>query len=142
MPSTRITTGDLTRWGYVLQPNGEWAKPAAAAPPSGLAAQVAQPVEGRALDQGPPPRKGRKARTPRRDSPLWRVSLVAHLRREMDSDNLSAGLKPLRDAVADMIGVDDADHLIRWEYGQCQTGGREWVAVCVEEFNFRALEAR
>jgi hypothetical protein len=142
MPSSRISVTDLQKWGYVQQRNGEWAKPAAAAPARRVEAPVAEPVEIRTLEQAPRARKGRKARTPRRNSPLWRVSLVAHLRHEMDSDNLIAGLKPMRDAVADMIGVDDADHLVRWEYGQCATGGQEWVAVCVAEFTRKALEAK
>ena len=38
--------------------------------------------------------------------------------RPMDSDGLSAALKPIRDGVADCLGVDDADARITWNCRQ------------------------
>ena len=36
----------------------------------------------------------------------------------LDGDNLQAGLKALRDGIADRLGVDDADPRVVWEYAQ------------------------
>lgn len=38
--------------------------------------------------------------------------------RPLDGDNLQAGLKALRDGIADRLGVDDADPRVAWEYAQ------------------------
>lgn len=50
----------------------------------------------------------------------------------MDSDNLAGGLKYLRDAIAESLGLDDADRFIVWEYHQVETRGAEGVAVKIE----------
>lgn len=60
------------------------------------------------------------------------VTIVAHIRRRMDDDNLATGCKPLRDAIAGELGVDDGDPNIRWEYGQVETRGRTGVTVKIE----------
>jgi hypothetical protein len=60
------------------------------------------------------------------------VTLVAHLARRLDTDNLAHALKPLRDAIAGTLEVDDGDERLRWEYGQVETRGREGVTVKVE----------
>lgn len=36
----------------------------------------------------------------------------------LDGDNLAGALKGCRDAVADWLGIDDRDPLVRWEYQQ------------------------
>ena len=41
-------------------------------------------------------------------------------------------MKPLRDAIAAELGMDDADPRIRWQYGQTETRGAEGVLVMVE----------
>jgi hypothetical protein len=38
--------------------------------------------------------------------------------RKLDSDNLPAALKSVRDGVADAIGIDDGDDAVVYEYGQ------------------------
>lgn len=38
--------------------------------------------------------------------------------RPLDDDNLRGSLKAVRDGVADVLGLDDADPRLRWEYGQ------------------------
>jgi hypothetical protein len=50
----------------------------------------------------------------------------------MDSDNLIAGLKPLRDAVALHLGLDDADRYIDWAYAQVTTTGPVGVVVLIK----------
>lgn len=52
----------------------------------------------------------------------------------MDDDNLAGGCKPLRDAIAESLGVDDGDPRVEWEVEQVQTRGREFVLVRVEDF--------
>lgn len=61
-----------------------------------------------------------------------RVTLVAFRSRQLDSDNLIGGLKPLRDAIACYLGIDDADKFIDWEYGQVSTQGETGVTVKIE----------
>ena len=63
---------------------------------------------------------------------LWRsnkgppVHLVVELRRfgprELDGDNCAASLKPVRDGVADWLGVPDHDPNIRWVVTQTAGG--------------------
>jgi hypothetical protein len=60
------------------------------------------------------------------------VTLTAYLARRLDPDNLAGALKPLQDAVAGWLGIDDGDERLRWEYGQVETRGREGVTVKVE----------
>ncbi|MCZ7635727.1 MAG: hypothetical protein M5U12_06595, partial [Verrucomicrobia bacterium] len=48
-----------------------------------------------------------------------------------DGDNLIAGCKHLRDAIAAWLGVDDADAQVAWEYAQIATRGIEGVAVSI-----------
>jgi len=44
--------------------------------------------------------------------------------RRLDSDNLAAALKHVRDGVADALGVDDGDPRLEWIYDQqrCRPG--------------------
>lgn len=48
----------------------------------------------------------------------WIVTLERHGVRRMDGDNLQAGLKSVRDAIAAWLGVDDADERVWWRYAQ------------------------
>lgn len=61
------------------------------------------------------------------------VSLMRFGKRSLDSDNLTASFKPLRDAIAGWLRVDDADPRLSWQYGQQQTKGSEGVIVIIEE---------
>jgi hypothetical protein len=60
----------------------------------------------------------------------FRVSLPCVVRlvrvgsRKLDSDNLGESFKAIRDALAGMIGVDDGDERIKWEYAQVAVGKR------------------
>lgn len=51
--------------------------------------------------------------------------------RQLDDDNLQRAMKAVRDQVAELIGVDDRDPRIIWEYGQERGAAREY-AVRVE----------
>lgn len=59
------------------------------------------------------------------------VEFCVYLRRRMDSDNLIGSLKPLRDAIAQSIGIDDGDPRIRWEYAQAQVKHTQGVSVII-----------
>ncbi len=61
------------------------------------------------------------------------VSLVRYAHgRQLDTDNLVGGFKPLRDAIAASLGIDDGDKRIRWEYGQAETRGAEGTVVKID----------
>lgn len=60
------------------------------------------------------------------------ISLVSFRKRILDDDNLIAGFKPLRDAIAASLNVDDADPRIRWQYGQQRTDGEQGTIVLIE----------
>ena len=61
-----------------------------------------------------------------------RVTLVACVRRPLDDDNLTGACKPLRDAIATRLGIDDGDGRIAWDCQQVATKGGEGVIVRVE----------
>lgn len=61
------------------------------------------------------------------------VSLITCRSRETDDDGNVAALKPLRDAIAASIGIDDGDKRIRFEYGQIETRGEQGVIVKVKQ---------
>lgn len=46
------------------------------------------------------------------------VTMVSVRRRRCDDDNLVAACKPLRDAIAATLGVDDGDPRIQWRCEQ------------------------
>lgn len=61
------------------------------------------------------------------------VSLVTCRRRELDDDGNVAALKPLRDAIAESLLLDDADKRIRFQYSQIETRASQGVVVTVEK---------
>ena len=67
-----------------------------------------------------------------RNGPLLRVTIISLRNRTRDGDNEQGGLKELRDAIADWCGLDDADNIISWQYGQIQTRGRQGTIVKIE----------
>lgn len=60
-----------------------------------------------------------------------RVDLVGCRARKLDDDNFTAGCKPLRDAIANTLGLDDGDTRIAWRYSQIVTDGPEGVLVII-----------
>jgi len=73
-----------------------------------------------------------RQRRSRKGSVVVHVTLVACRCRLLDDDNLVYSLKPLRDAVAASLGLDDRDARIRFGYGQARTDGEEGVIVKIE----------
>lgn len=63
---------------------------------------------------------------------LVRISLVAHRRKLTDDDNNTGSFKPLRDAIARSLGIDDGDARIAFECGQVETKGQEGTSVRIE----------
>jgi hypothetical protein len=61
------------------------------------------------------------------------VTFTAHRKRLLDKDNNTASFKPLQDALARDIGLDDGDSRFNWQYSQIKTEGREGVVVTVEK---------
>lgn len=57
------------------------------------------------------------------------VTLIGHVSRVQDDDNFVRGCKPLRDAIARSLGIDDGSSRIRFEYGQVETKGDKGVTV-------------
>jgi hypothetical protein len=60
------------------------------------------------------------------------VTLIACRRRFHDDDSNVIEFKALRDAIAESLGLDDADRRIRFEYGQTETRGRQGVIIRIE----------
>lgn len=64
-------------------------------------------------------------------TPVVRVTLIALRDRPLDDDNLANGFKPLRDAVADALGLDDGSPLYEWTYRQVRSD-RPGTVVLIE----------
>ncbi len=73
-----------------------------------------------------------KERRQRKGCVVVRVVLITCRRRELDDDSATYALKPLRDAIAASLGLDDADARIEWNYGQQTTKGEQGVIVRIE----------
>lgn len=75
----------------------------------------------------------RESKRPRgQDGVRCRVTLVACVRRALDDDNLTGACKPLRDAIATRLGLDDGDRRLEWTCQQIATRGQEGVIVRME----------
>ena len=68
-----------------------------------------------------------------------RVTLTRVAPRRLDSDNLSASCKALRDGIADALRVDDGSPWVQWCYGQREGKPKEY-AVTVDVVSWRAGE--
>lgn len=84
----------------------------------------------RALVSGKPEKPRGRGRLPKGADVT--VTLCAYLWRRLDPDNLGHALKPIQDAIAAWLGLDDGDPRLRWEYGQVETRGAQGVAVKIE----------
>ena len=100
-------------------------------PVAGLQYPKRQPTQAPALDKATRRRPGGQGRSDRGHH-RPEVTIVSYRRRLItDADNLIAGAKPLRDAVARWLGIDDADDNVQWDYRQVQTRSREGTAVMI-----------
>jgi hypothetical protein len=69
----------------------------------------------------------------RRRSPVVRITIVSVRHRLLDSDNLVAGCKQIRDALAEKLESSDAEGSgIEWETEQVLTRGTEGTLVRIE----------
>jgi hypothetical protein len=63
----------------------------------------------------------------------WTLPCVITLTREgpgtLDDDNLQGALKAIRDGIADALGIDDRNPVVKWEYAQVRM--KQW-GVLVE----------
>lgn len=114
----------LIQKGFIRQPDGSWSKPSPAI--RSMAPRQPEQIKVRPLDQGVQKRQTRKG------SVAIIVTLITCRRRECDDDGNVAALKPLRDAIAEGLGLDDGDKRIRWEYGQIETRGKCGVIVNIQ----------
>lgn len=76
--------------------------------------------------------EGKKAQ-PRSKTGVVRivVTIISFRRREVDLDNVIAGAKPLRDAIAKSLDLDDGDKRLIWEYGLVTTRGTTGTQVII-----------
>lgn len=49
-----------------------------------------------------------------------------------DDDNIGTGAKPLRDAIATSLGVDDGDKRLRWQYRGLDSSGPTGTLVIIQ----------
>ncbi len=56
------------------------------------------------------------------------VTITRVAPKPLDTDNLAASAKGLRDGIADRFGVKDNDPRIEWRYAQRRGGVREYLA--------------
>lgn len=102
---------------------------------------VNEPKQQRALERQTSPNQSRNQSMGRsrgrKSERILRITLLRFGKTEWDSDNLIAGLKPLRDTVAQWFfggtrGQHDGDKKIEWIYGQVKTTGQRGVLVKAE----------
>jgi len=95
-------------------------------PVAGLGHTECQPVQVPALEQNPPHKRRRKARV------CVLVEIIRFGRKRFDEDNLIAGGKPLRDAIARSLGTDDDDQRLCWRYDQVIGPGSTGTLIRIE----------
>lgn len=71
--------------------------------------------------------------TPRGLVPPLTITLTRIAPRQFDSDNLAASFKGLRDGIADRIGIDDGDPIVKWRYAQRRGKPKEYAVEMVFE---------
>lgn len=141
-PKHHITADELKAKGYHQQPDGSWSKanPVLGKVPTGKHAQQTRALEPKAQKA----RKGsigRKRGNRKHQPPEIIVTMTAMIPRYFDDDNLAGALKPIRDEIADWIGIDDGDGRIRWECGQVGTQGEPGVMVKVQRVDNKAIDS-
>lgn len=122
-----VNFDDLKAKGFFQNGDGSWSKPGAAVSVRAVETHSPEQIKTRPLDGG----KAKLGRSKRGVEIC--VRLVALRRRLLDShDNARYACKPLVDAIAETLGIDDADPRVKWEYGQVETRGVEGVVVTIE----------
>jgi len=116
--------------GYVLQPDGSYSHPSRVGvgrvEPSKRTEPAGSLVKAPRASKGRAGRLGKLWRGPGPD-PVVVVTMLSCRRRLLDDDNLAAGFKPLRDAIAQTLGIDDSDPRVRWEPRQIESKREETI---------------
>lgn len=130
---------------WIEGPAGVWNHPSRVR--GGLGAGQSEPNQGRSLVEGAPaPKKGNACLAGSDDA--WNssgrsggqsskailiVTFLVRKRKLMDEhDNLRASLKPLADAIAASVNLEDKDSRLTWQYEQVKTSGVPGVTVTLE----------
>lgn len=116
--------------GYVLQPDGSYSHHSRAGIARVDTSKRTEPSG--SLEQAPRTRKGSVRRLGQLvrgpgANPVVVVTMLSCRRRLLDDDNLAAGFKPLRDAIAETLGIDDGDPRVRWEPRQIESTKEETI---------------
>lgn len=90
---------------------------------SGLSGQEPEQDSRKSLVEG----EAREGQRP--DGPVYRVQIISLRSGTLDDDNLVGGSKPIRDAVAAFLGLDDNQRFITWEYGQMKSANLGTIVV-------------
>lgn len=118
---------------YVQISPGHWSHPSRVV--DKVATSQPQPASGRALEQDLSRRRSRQAGVAGGvDSQSGRsiqVDLIAFVRRRCDDDNITSGCKPLRDAIAATLVLDDGDPRLTFRVHQVVGPGPEGTLVMV-----------
>lgn len=126
----------LKEKGYTQDKQGNWTKPNAFL---GKLEAGKHGKPARTLDNNkqkkPGSTRGRTKGSRRKRPPEIIVTMTAHLPRYMDDDNLGNALKPVQDALALWLSVDDRDWIVAWECDQTLTRGFEGVCVAVQKIS-------
>lgn len=109
-----MNLNDLLKTKAAQDPINRAAITAAARSVGAVANSERKPDPLQALEGGSKIQERRKSSVARRLT----VHIVSFRGRLLDSDNFTAGAKPLRDAVSKTLGVDDADRFVDWNYHQ------------------------
>jgi hypothetical protein len=127
--------------GYIHQQDGSWSHPSRVRL-GFIPCPVPEPVATPSPNAGSQGRKGNRGRVDEKHGarPAVRVSLIIRSHRgrkaKHDDDNWKGGVmlsvKPLRDAIARSLGLDDHQSWIEWEYYDVESDGEEGVMVMIE----------
>lgn len=130
---------------WIEGPSGVWNHPSRVR--GGLGSSIPEPNPGRALVESASAQEAGNAGVARSDDAgntsgrcggkgkegVLVVTFFVRKRKLMDEhDNLKASLKPLVDAIAASLRLEDKDPRLRWQYAQVKTTGTLGVTVTLE----------
>ena len=99
------------------------------------------PRKQRAVRQVGAPKAKSTTRVGRCGSPCEvSITFIACSPRPIDTDNLAGGFKPLRDAVAQWLGIDDGNPGLRWEYHQADTRHVSGTIILIQVHDHESIE--
>jgi hypothetical protein len=118
---------NLLARGWTRTAEGGWNAPGRCSVLGTLETNGPKPAKARPLDDRPEKHQGGK------EGVAIRITCVALRRRLLDGhDAVAFSMKPLTDAIARSLRMDDADPRLSWEYSQLRTDGEQGVMVKIE----------